>query len=303
MTVFHPQWYKHTIIFNGICYLEEQCEARNFRTSWGDEDFNSRAASYRLVLAMHDIMGITAALANHLPVESILPAFYTIEDDPELLPCQLVPSFLDESGYSAIPHKDLHAWYTPLQADLDRCGRNSSCFSASLDPAPVIDHPLFESLYSKHNGNSSFSSSNIRNPKKRESTPNDSNTPPPTKRKAVDKPHKAPVNMAILKIVDGKEISDVLSEASTQKSKFQWQLKKGKEIKGMRPMCRLCFTYLIGQECTADKCGYHLSLDSKMTNTVADWTSFNSWVHNLSDYVTFTSEAKQHPAFKPSSKE
>ena len=54
-------------------------------------------------------MAILAALANHLPIESVLPAFYTIEDDSELLPCQLVPSFINESGYSAIPHRDLFA--------------------------------------------------------------------------------------------------------------------------------------------------------------------------------------------------
>jgi hypothetical protein len=302
MTIFHPQWYKHTVIFNGICYLEEQCEARNFRTSWADEDFNSRAASYRLVLAMHDIMGITAALANHLPIESVLPAFYTIEDDAELFPCQLVPSIIDESGYSALPHKDLHAWYTPLQADLDRCGRNSSCFSASLDPAPVIDHPLFESLHSKNNGSSPFLPGTSPPHRKRESQNSDDKSPP-AKRKATDKPQKAPASTAILQLTEGKIVSDVLSEASSQKTKFTWQLKKGKELKGMRPMCRLCFTYLIGQECTADKCGYHLSLDSRMTTTVKDWSSFKSWVKQLSDYVTFTSEAKQHPAFKPSSEE
>lgn len=63
-------------------------------------------------------------------------------------------------------------------------------------------------------------------------------------------------------------------------------------------MCRFYLTHLIGQECTAEKCGYHLSLDSRMMTTVDDWVSFKSWVQNLSEYVTFTSEAKQHKAFK-----
>ena len=104
--------------------------------------------------------------------------------------------------------------------------------------------------------------------------------------------------MAILKLAEGKELSSVLEEAASQKSKFQWQLKKGKEIKGMRPMCRFCFQYLLGQECSQEKCGYHLSLDSRMMTTVTDWDSFISWVKNLSEYVTFTSEAQNHSAFQ-----
>jgi hypothetical protein len=213
MTVFHSQWYKHTVVFNGICYLEELCEARNFRTAWCDDDFNTRAASYRLVLVIHDILGIAAALANHLPAESIIPAFYTFEDDSELFPCQLVPSTLEESG-----------WLSPLQADLDRCGRNSSCFSASLDPAPVIDHPLFESINHRSTSSSSFNVP-LRHSTRKRGTSNNEEQPATVKKdKVVEKPQKAPPNMAILKVVEGKVASEVLREASTQKSKFQWQL-------------------------------------------------------------------------------
>ena len=74
MTIYHPQWFKHTILYKGIEHLEYLCEDRNFRYIWERYGFNKIATTYRILVAIHDLGALVASMANHLPEEELLEA-------------------------------------------------------------------------------------------------------------------------------------------------------------------------------------------------------------------------------------
>ena len=296
MTIFHAQWYQHTILYKGISYLETLCEERNFRTGWDSEGFNRAAATYRIFVAIHDLGALVAAMANHLPEEELLEANYLIKGYTDLQLCYLAPHSFQESGYKAILYKDLSQWTSQIPGDLNKCaGSQISSFAPCFVDKLIVEHPLL-------GGNSAMIAAASQKGKRKspEQSNHSSDDEAATKKsqqeakrlkQGKEKPTQALAPQAVLKPAAGKTVGELLAAAQNDRRKFNWRLKKGKELKGMRQNCRLCFPYLLGAQCPGVKCGYHLSLDSTMMKEVEDWTLFTSWVEQMSEHICFSEEA------------
>jgi hypothetical protein len=241
MTIFHAQWYQHTILYKGISYLEKLCEERNFRTGWDSEGFNRAAATYRIFVTIHDLGALIAAMANHLPEEDLIEANYLMQGYADLQLCYLAPHSFQESGYKAILFKDLSIWLSQLPEDLNKCaGTQISSFAPCFVDKLVVEHPLL-------GGNSAMIAAASKKVAKRHLEDIDSNSSDDEKAlkrakaeanklKGKEKPVQAEAHQAILKPAPGKTVGDLFTDAKNDKRKFNWNQRNATKLPPMLPI-------------------------------------------------------------------
>ena len=125
-----------------------------------------------------------------------------------------------------------------------------------------------------------------------------------TKRIKKEIPTRPGPLQTILMPAKGKSTKDLIEASNANLDKFQWSIQKnhtGKTPNGMTKYSRFYFKFLMRESCDSKSCGYHLCLNAPMVDNVPvkEWSSFRSWVLNLSSFIRFTPEAPKTKQFNP----
>jgi hypothetical protein len=301
MSIYHANWYQHTILYKGICLLEKLCKDRNFRTYWRTPTFNKAAASYIIINCIHNLGAYLASLATNVPEDDFCHAFYSSDSDSDLHPCYIAPSSIKEAAFNSDLLKSLHIWLSPMETSFDYCNQAHASFMAIINqPFSINNHTMFRDL---HDTAPRTPSNKRKNPPASDNEQRILGSPgggKPRPGGALQKPEQAPHNQHILQPVSPLSINDLLEKAKEQRTKFLCKLPTGKTVRGIRPNCKFCLPYLLGNRCTSNDCGYHLALDSRMLANAKDWSFFRTYVKQLDQFVQFSDDAAAHVQFRTS---
>ena len=316
--IYHPYWFKKTLIYKSICLLEQKCISRDFSSMWDNTStFDKALASFVIVNSLHNIWAHIAALASNVPEDDLYPAQLSLSQNPERRNCLLAPPVIDDPFFSAKLNVDLDNWLNRLDANLDSCGLCGDNFmtTSHTKSEPLITpHRLFQSpgrrqkrkpkpIESSSSSSDDYDSDspvkkrrktnrkNPRSPKRNKATPGDKDDRKDDKDAKSGKPVIANTGTHILNPVSPHSISSLLERHKADTKEMTPAIPTGKNFKGFNAHCRFCLPFLLGQSCEKKDCGYHLFVSSSMRGDHSDWSFFRQWIRNTNNKTCLTDKA------------
>ena len=271
MVSYQDPLYQHTILFQGLTLIDSLLESQNYPAKWSSRQFRPAMASYAILEAVFNLFAIVGSLASNASPTNLVEVLITSVNPAT--PSFLLPPRIADATLSIDVDVSLAGWRRDTQLNLQSISAPNTQMQSLLQiPTSDINHYLFRSPKRIRLDEASDSESD--QPAKKKKRKKDPDSTP------TEKPRKPRPGAHIL----------VPSNSSTTIAMLLEHLNEGKitpprlpKMSGIRNTTgvALCFPYLLGQECSAQGCGYHLAVnhpDKLPGSSHADYAPFHKWV-------------------------
>ena len=283
MTIGHPRFYKLTLAFQGLSYLESSMVSKNLAAKWQDPLIKTAPATYQILELVHNLFATLSATASNLPPSSLIPINL---QSPHHNSSYLVSPKIQDATLTIDLAASIHLWKVSCNAVVSELCGSSSSLATLLQSAQLvqISHYLF------------------RASKKRaapSSDPDPSDKPDkPSKRQ---KKPQAESNKVVLKSAGNYSVKDLLKLKQEGKIKPP-RLPRMRGIQNKNG-AGLCFPFLLGCYCdSVDPCGYHLQAndeDHLPGKSKSDWAPFHDWLKSHKEFMTLCDVASSNDKLSP----
>ena len=314
LAVTDPDYYQHTILYQGLAHIDSLCDEHSFAHRWSAPNFNPGMATLAVIQSIHDLWSCISQVA--ILAIAVQPQDIAIvrTDGSPGEQATLCPPTVTDSGVVSSLEPALASWLQRTRANFAKAGAVVDSFDGALAGPSSINKTIYHALFIKHEPTTPGStplepelppSGTPTGRGKRKGGPKD---PEPDKGSPSKKPRvgllrQAPTERAVCKPAGSNTLSSLIAKFKTGELK-PYTFQKG-EVPTIGKFVKktACPSYLLGAICESQDCGYHLNIvpleaiEGKEPLR-KNFTKFRAWVTSQQAHFVFTPEALKHPYYK-----